>query len=230
MPTMPEMFLDRIEAGRQLAGELRPRVTADTVVLAIPRGGVPVAVEVATRLNLPLDIIVPRKLPIPWNPEAGFGAVTSDGVVVLNEALVRELDLTQDRIREIVQSVSDEIGRRDQVYRSARSKLDIAGKPVVIVDDGLASGYTMIAAVQAARQRGAQRVAVAVPVASESALRLIKESVDDLICLIESHRLPFAVADYYVAWHDLTDEEVLGYLSRVNQHSQTRTTDTRGGA
>lgn len=213
---MADMFLDREDAGRQLAARLRSCDLGDAVVLAIPRGGIPVAVEVATRLKLPLDLIIPRKLPIPWNPEAGFGAVTSDGTVVLNESLVREMGMTQEQIDAVVEMISTEIERREQAYRRGLPEPDLEGKSAVIVDDGLASGYTMLTAVTSVRRAGAGRIVVAVPVASESAVRLIRDAVDELICLIESHKLPFAVADYYVKWYDLTDADVFQYLALGN--------------
>jgi len=211
---MPEVFIDRIDAGRKLAGNLRQYESGDAIVLAIPRGGVPVAVEVALHLNLSLDLVVPRKLPIPWNPEAGFGAVTSDGALVLNELMVKELGLSRKRIKEIANDVMDEVQRRERVLRDDLPKIDIKGKQAIIVDDGLASGYTMLAAIRSARQAGASRIIVAVPVASLSAARIIREATDELIITVQSERLPFAVADYYLEWHDLTDTEVLEYLNR----------------
>ncbi|MEN6372482.1 MAG: phosphoribosyltransferase family protein [Armatimonadota bacterium] len=209
---MSELFRDRSDAGRRLAERLEKYRSTDAVVLAIPLGGVPIAAEVSCRLGLPLDFIILRKLPIPWNPEAGFGAVTSDGALVLNEAIVKGMGLSKKLIKSIANGVMEDIQNREHVLRDRIPKQAVRGKQVIIVDDGLASGYTMLAAVQSARQSGAGRVTVAVPVASESAIRLIGDAADEIICIVESHRLPFAVADYYLTWHDLTDEEVMDYL------------------
>lgn len=210
---MSELFRDRSDAGRRLAERLEKYRSTDAVVLAIPRGGVPVGLVVSSRLGLPLDFVILRKLPIPWNPEAGFGAVTSDGALVLNEAIVKGMRLSKKLIKSIANQVMEDIQTREHILRDKLPRQFVRGKHVIIVDDGLASGYTMLAAVQSARQSGAGRVTVAVPVASESAMRLISEAADEVICIVESHRLPFAVADYYLTWHDLTDEEVLDYLS-----------------
>jgi len=219
---MAEMFLDRVDAGRRLADELRGRVAADTVVLAIARGGVPVGGEAALALGLLLDVVFPRKLPIPWNPEAGFGAVTSDGTIVLNDALVGEVGLTKSQVNAIAAEVRREIERAELALRRKWPEISVVGKEVVVVDDGLASGYTMLAAVQAARRSGARRNVAAVPVASEAAVRLIGGSADELVCLIESHNLPFAVADYYAVWHDVSDKEALEYLGKVQHSSRNR--------
>lgn len=209
---MSEMFMDRTDAGRQLAKRLKNLKKRNTVILGIAYGGIPVAREVAEQLGLPFDVVSPRKLPIPWSPEAGFGAVASGGVVVLNDRLIREIGLSKKRIERIIQEVSEGVGQRERLIRTKLPKQDLAGKHVIVVDDGIASGYTMLTAIRSAKEAGARRISVATPVASESAVRLIEDSSDEIICLIVSHRLPFAVADYYVAWHDLTEEEVLSYL------------------
>lgn len=209
---MSELFKDRSDAGIRLVERLEAYKSTDAMVLAIPRGGVPVAYEVANRLGLPLDFVILRKLPIPWNPEAGFGAVTSDGALVINEVLVKELSLSKKLIKQIANRVMEDIQYRERTLRGSTARQSVKGKHVIIIDDGIASGYTMLAAVESARQSGASRVTVAVPVAAESSLRLVSEVADKTVCLIESRRLPFAVADYYLTWHDLTDDEMLDYL------------------
>jgi len=210
---MPELFKDRSDAGRRLAERLEVYKSTDAVVLAIPRGGVPVAYEVASSLGLPLDFVILRKLPIPWNPEAGFGAVTSNGALVINDALVKGLGLSKKLIKQIANQVMEDIQHRERVLRDKAARQSVKGKHVIIIDDGIASGYTMLAAVESTRQSGASMVTVAVPVAAESSLRLVSEVADETICLIESRRIPFAVADYYLNWHDLTDDEMLEYLA-----------------
>ena len=207
-----ELFRSRADAGKRLAERLLDYEGEDVVVLAIPRGGVPVGAEVARRLNARLDVIIPRKIPIPWNPEAGFGAITADGTIVLNQRMVKNLGLSKDEIQAIADEVREEIERRTREYRDDRPPTDVKGKTVILVDDGLASGYTMLAAIESVRKHNPVRVIVAVPVASSAAARLVSTRVDGMVALVTSERLPFAVADFYREWRDLTDEETMGYL------------------
>ena len=188
------------------------RGTANSLFSAFPRGGVPVAIEVAEKLGAPLDIVIPRKIAIPLNPEAGYGAVTEGGILVLNEPLVRQLGLTRQQIEVQAEEVRAEIARRSTVYRAKLKAPSVEGKTAIIVDDGLASGFTMAAAVKSVRQRKAAKIAVAVPVASESAYDLVKPLADEVVCLIIARVYQFAVASFYRRWYDLTDEEVLKYL------------------
>lgn len=211
-----EMFRDREDAGRRLADRLLGYKDKDALVLAIPRGGVPIGFEIAGRINARLDVIVLRKIPIPWNPEAGFGAVTADGTVVLNERMIEGLRMSEEQIRRAAEDVRAEIVRRTRLYRNGSMELsDVAGRPVILVDDGLASGYTMLAAIQSLEKHKPSEVVVAVPVASSGAARLVRPRADEFLALTISERIPFAVADFYQQWRDLTDEEVLDYLNRV---------------
>ena len=207
-----ELFRSRADAGKRLAERLLDYEGEDVVVLAIPRGGVPVGAEVARRLNARLDVIIPRKIPIPWNPEAGFGAITADGTIVLNQRMVKNLGLSKDEIQRAADEVREEIERRTREYRDDRPPTDVKGKTVILVDDGLASGYTMLAAIESVRKHNPVRVIVAVPVASSAAARLVSARVDGMVALVTSERLPFAVAEFYGEWRDLTDEETEGYL------------------
>ena len=207
-----ELFRSRADAGKRLAERLLDYEGEDVVVLAIPRGGVPVGAEVARRLNARLDVIIPRKIPIPWNPEAGFGAITADGTIVLNQRMVKNLGLSKDEIQRAADEVREEIERRTREYRDDRPPTDVKGKTVILVDDGLASGYTMLAAIESVRKHNPVRVIVAVPVASSAAARLVSARVDGMVALVTSERLPFAVAEFYREWRDLTDEETEGYL------------------
>ena len=207
-----DLFRDRADAGRRIAERLLEYEDENTLVLAIPRGGVPVGYEVAKRLDAQFDVIVPRKIPIPWNPEAGFGAVTVDGTMVLNDGMVRSLDLSEDEIEQAAEEVRQEIVRRTAIYRGDKPPPDVEDKSVILVDDGLASGYTMLAAIESLRKHEPSSVIVAVPVASQGAAKLVRPKADRLAALIVSESLPFAVANYYVEWRDLTDEEVMGYL------------------
>lgn len=208
-----ELFRSRTDAGRRLSERLLDYEGQDAVVLAIPRGGVPVGAEVAKRLNARLDVIIPRKIPIPWNPEAGLGAITADGTLVLNQRMVESLGLSSDEVRQIADEVREEIERRTREYRDERPAPDLEGKTVIIVDDGLASGYTMLAAIESVRKHKPARVIVAVPVASSGSARLVSPRVDEMVALITSERLPFAVAEFYCEWRDLTDEEVVKAIS-----------------
>jgi predicted phosphoribosyltransferase len=219
------LFQNRIDAGRRLAENLKHYQNSDAIVFAIPRGGIPVAVEVAKKLGSKLDIIVPRKIPIPDNPEAGYGAVTEDGVIVLNEPLVRQLKFTKQQIDRQAEQVRAEIRRRQSVYRAQLRSSSIEGKTVIIIDDGLASGYTMMAAIRSIRQQGATKIVVAVPVASSSAWELIKSAADEVVCPVVSNTYPFAVASFYQHWHDLTDEEVIGDLAGFTKGYKGRAHD-----
>jgi len=207
-----ELFRDRTDAGRRLAERLLEYESRGAVVLAIPRGGVPVGFEVAKRLNARFDVIIPRKIPIPWTPEAGFGAITADGTMVLNENMVRSLDLSEEEIQQAAEEVRQEIIRRTSEYRADRPPEDVKGKSVIVVDDGLASGYTMLAAIESLRKHEPSGIVVAVSVASAGAARLVAPKADKLVALVISGRLPFAVAEFYMQWRDLTDQEVVGYL------------------
>jgi putative phosphoribosyl transferase len=207
------LFRDREDAGRQLAEKLADLQSADALVLGIPCGGVPVAIQIADRLHAQLDLMVVRKLQIPWNPEAGFGALAPDGTVLLNPELTPHLHLSEAEIREIKRRTISEIERRIQRFRGTQAAPRLADRTVVLVDDGLASGYTMLVAAQAVRKAGPRRLVVAVPVASAGAARLLKPACDSFVALHVSSALPFAVADFYEQWYDLTDEDVLRYLS-----------------
>jgi predicted phosphoribosyltransferase len=216
---------NRADAGRVLADNLMRYRGSDTIVFAIPRGGIPVAVEVAKKLGSRLDIIVSRKIPIPYNTEAGYGAVTEDGAIVLNEPLVRQLGFTRSQIERHAEEVRTEIRRRQSVYRTKLGTSSVDGITAIIIDDGLASGYTMMAAIRSMRQQGAGKVVVAVPVASSSAWELVKSAADELVSPILSYHYPFAVASFYREWHDLSDEEVIKDLDRYAKDMEGHAND-----
>lgn len=205
------IFEDRRDAGRLLAERLAEEKWDRPAVYAIPRGGVPVGCEIAKKLRAPLDLIIPRKLPIPYNPEAGFGAVAPDGTVVLNQELVEEIGLGKAEIDSIVMAVLDEVQRRIRKYRSG-PPLDPKGRTAIVVDDGLASGYTMIAAVRSLKKTGPARVVVAVPCSPKTSVERLEKEADEVICLAVQEEGPFAVASYYERFPDLTDGEVLAEL------------------
>ena len=207
-------FQDRVDAGRQLAEKLRPYQSAETVVLAVPSGGVPVAGEVAKSFDAPLDVVVTRKIPIPQNPEAGYGAVAEDGTIFLNEPLVAQLGLSQYQMEQQAAHVLAEIERRSAFYRGKLPRDSLENKTAIIIDDGLASGFTMVAAAKSVERQKAARIVVASPVASGNAYQLIKPKCDAIVCLVVDHGHSFAVASFYRHWHDLTDNEVSEYLQQ----------------
>lgn len=209
---MHEIFQDRVDAGKRLAKRLSEYHNSNALILAIPRGGIPVAASAAHRLNLEWNVIVVRKLPTPWNPEAGFGAIAVDGSMVLNHSMVQGLGLDDAQIEDIAREVRAEVERRSEVFTRERTPAVVDGKTVIVMDDGVASGYTMLAAIKSAREHGAEKVVAAAPVASRSSASLIEEAADEVVFEIVSPSVPFAVADFYIAWHDLTDDDVLPYL------------------
>ncbi|CAJ36290.1 putative phosphoribosyltransferase [Methanocella arvoryzae MRE50] len=205
------MFKDRKDAGRKLSERLAQEQWDQPVVFAIPRGGVPIGCEIARKLRAPLDLIIPRKLPVPYNPEAGFGAVAPDGTIVLNDDLVSQIGLDQDEINSIAMAVLDEVQRRIREYRLG-PPIDPKGRDVIVVDDGLASGYTMIAAVRALKKKGPKKVVVAVPCSPRTSVERLEEEADEVICLAVQEQGSFAVASYYQKFPDLSDGEVLADL------------------
>ncbi len=214
------VFKDRLHAGRLLAEKLRKYAFKENVILlAIPAGGVPVAYEVAKQIGSPMDVIIVRKVQIPWNPEAGFGALAWDGVVILNEFLVRQLGLTEDLIERSVANTRRIVQERLRRFREDKPMPDLKGKVAVLIDDGLASGFTMLAAVRSVRRGSPERVVVAVPTAPESAIELLAHEVEEIVCLNIRSGPIFAVADAYVDWYDLTDEEVIEFLQKAQKES-----------
>jgi predicted phosphoribosyltransferase len=206
------VFKDRNDAGRKLASMLKSYKNTDSLVLAIPSGGVPVAFEIARLLNLSMDLILVRKVQIPWNTEAGFGAVNPDGEVILNEDLLEMLNLSKEEIECQIKKTTDILKKRDQLFRNSKPFPDIENKIIMLVDDGLASGFTMLAALRFVRQRRPQKIIVAVPTGSSRTVDNILKNVDEVICLNIRPGLSFAVADAYAHWCDLTDEDVLSIL------------------
>ena len=207
------VFRDRFQAGKLLADELREYAgNGNVIVLAVPAGGVPVGYMVAKELAVPMDVMVVRKVQIPWNTEAGFGAITWDGKIVLNEGLVEQLDLTEEEMETSILRTKRNIQERLRKFRGDKPMPDLKDKVVVLVDDGLASGFTMLAAARSVRERAPKKIIVAVPTASLGAIELLAPEVDEIVCLNIRSGPSFAVANAYVNWYDLTDEEVLKIL------------------
>ena len=206
------LFENRYDAGRRLATRLGDYKGQSVVVLAVPNGGVPVALEVALTLEADLDVVISRKIPLPLNPEAGCGAVADDGTVILNEEVVKGLGLSPHQINYQVNRVRADIRQRSVLYRKDRPPIAVSGKIVLLVDDGLASGFTMRAAVASVRRRQPKEIVVAVPVASAAALEHLERVTDKVITMAVGSMAKFYVADFYRYWHDLSDNEVLRCL------------------
>ena len=205
-------FADRAEAGEALRGLVDPAPDPDAVVLALPRGGVPVARPLAEAFGVRVVPMPVRKLPIPSSPEMGFGAVTLDGTVVLNERVVAAYEIDELTAASVAEEVRHEVERRSKAYPGGFPFPRVEGCPVWIVDDGLATGYTMLAAARMIRARRPGNLSMAVPVAAPGSLRLVTPLFDAAYCLIEQRSSPFAVASFYRDFHDLTDDEVISLL------------------
>ncbi len=216
-------FADRTDAGRRLAQALRD-VAADqsggdaagdrpgAVVLGLPRGGVPVAAEVAAALNLPLDVIVVRKLGVPWQPELAMGAVGEDGVRVVDENTIWALGLSPEAVAEVEARERDQVERRVRMFRQGRPAVPLAGRTVIVVDDGIATGATMRAACRVVRARGARQVVAATPVASTTAAARLIGDADEVIALQTPSRFQ-GVGQWYLDFSPTSDEEVIWLLA-----------------
>ncbi len=210
-------FADRTEAGRRLAHELSDHASReDVVVLGLPRGGVPVAFEVAKELEAPLDVFVVRKLGAPGNPELAMGAIASGGVQVMNEDVVRNLGVSDDAIERVKEEEREKLEERERTYRGARPGIDLEGKMVVLVDDGLATGATMRAAVNALRQHQPERIVMAVPTGPPETCEDLQERVDEAICLT-TPRPFFGVGGAYRDFSQTTNQEVRDLLEKAEE-------------
>jgi predicted phosphoribosyltransferase len=212
---MVSRFRDRHDAGRRLAARVRGYAhRPDVIVLALPRGGVPVGYEVAKALGVPLDVFVVRKLGLPWHEELAMGAIASGGVRVLDADLIRVARVSENDIERVTAAEQAELERRERQYRGERPFPDLRGKTVILVDDGLATGATMRAAIAALRQEGPSRIVVAVPVSAPETCHAFRDIADDVICAQTPE--PFrAVGLWYDDFSQTTDEEVHELLERA---------------
>jgi putative phosphoribosyl transferase len=209
------LFRNRREAGKALAKALEAyHVRPNLVVLALPRGGVPVAYEVAHALGAPLDVFVVRKLGVPSQPELAMGAVASGGALFLDEKLIDWEGIPRNQVNDVIRNAQREIAQYEETFRGGHSAASVAGKTVILVDDGLATGSTMRAAVAAARQEHAARVVVAVPVCPHETCELIDEVADEVVCLETPHGFT-AVGEWYQDFEQTTDDEVMRLLNDV---------------
>jgi len=211
------MFADRNNAGRRLAEKLRAfRDLPNSVVLGVPRGGVVVAFEVASALHLPLDIFVVRKLGVPGREELAFGAIASGNVRVLDSEIVEGLGITEQQVDQVTEDAREELDRRESLYRAGRPPLALAGKTVLLVDDGIATGSSILAAIHALRQLKPARLIVAVPVAPKATCARLLREADEVVC-VETPKLFYAIGQFYDDFSQVEDEEVTELL-RIALH------------
>jgi putative phosphoribosyl transferase len=209
-------FRDRCDAGRQLVDRLASLKLSDPLILALPRGGVPVAFEIAEALRAPLDVVVARKIGAPGHRELGIGAIAEGGGVVADEAMMRMLGITDARFKKLAEQERPELERRIRLYRGGRSLPAMAGRDVVLVDDGVATGVTAEAAVGSARRAGADRVILAVPTCAPESARRLENIADVVVCIIEPANF-VAVGQWYKDFAQISDQEVLRLLRRASQ-------------
>jgi putative phosphoribosyl transferase len=208
------MFTDRTEAGKILAKALSEYKDKNTIVLAIPRGGVIVAYEVAKALNAPLDLIIPRKIGAPNQPELAIGAVTEDGTTILNRDIVQYLRVPDDYIKTEVKRQIEEIKRRIQRYLGDKPRLSIEGKVVILIDDGVATGATTRAAIASIRKRKPALIVLAIPVGPPDTVKELREDADKVICLMTPEPF-FAIGQFYENFEQTSDEEVIQILNKL---------------
>jgi len=208
---MPELLADRREAGHRLARRLAELAPSDPVIVALPRGGVPVGAAIAEALGAPLSILAVRKLGAPGNPEYGVGAVAEDGTTVIDREATTALGIDEDELDAIADREQEEVRRQVGLYRGGEAAVDLRGRTPVIVDDGAATGLTVVAAVLAARRRHPLEVIVALPVSSEPALARVREEADRVVCL-RAPRPFYGVGNWYRDFGQVGDQEVIDAL------------------
>ena len=210
-------FHDRVDAGRQLAQKLLPSFYCqpDTLVLALPRGGVPVGHEIATALRLPLDICLVRKLGVPGHRELAMGAIAASGVRVLNQNLIHDLAISPDVIEQVTAAETAELHRRKRVYLQGRAPVNLTDKTIILVDDGIATGATLRAAISILKQANVNQIIVAVPVAHPEVIGQLKESVSDVVCLVTPDRLQ-SISLWYDEFEQTDDDTVRAILQQHN--------------
>jgi putative phosphoribosyl transferase len=213
------IFRDRAEAGRLIAEELAGFIEKDALVLAVPRGGVIVAAEISRLLNLSIDLIIPRKIGAPHNPEVAIGAVTQDGAAILNQRLIELLRINRNELEDMISNVVAEIRRRLALYGAGQNIGKSGGRQVIVVDDGIATGYTMQAALRSVRGYKPKELIVAIPVAPRDTLELLKKEADRAVCLTVPEDF-YAVGQFYENFDQTEDEEVINVMRRLTRSSQ----------
>jgi putative phosphoribosyl transferase len=210
------MFQNRTEAGQKLASKLSAYLAQpDVLVLSLPRGGIPVGCEIARALHAPVDVFVVRKLGVPWNPELAMGAVATGGVRVLDQEIIGSLAVPSEEVAAVAAREELEIERRERVYRSGRVPLPVAGKKVILVDDGIATGSTMRAGVAALRKLQPARIVIAVPVAPRATCAILRQLADEVVCAIEAEDF-FAIGEWYEDFTQLSDADVQNLIENAS--------------
>lgn len=209
------VFAERTDAGNQLAKLMHEWRNRDAVVAAIPAGGVPVGIAVSQALELPFDVLVVSKMTLPWNSEAGYGAMAADGTVQVNQALVAATGLDADAVDNGIEVTRKKVAQREQRYRELVPQHTFQDKSVILVDDGLASGFTMRVAIESTRNRKAEKVIVAVPTGHHTAIERVARNCDRLYCANIREGFRFAVADAYRHWSDVSETEVVDLLKQI---------------
>jgi putative phosphoribosyl transferase len=216
-------FSNRRDAGRQLARRFDSYVgNPDVIVLGLPRGGVPVAYEIATRIGAPLDVLIVRKLGLPGHPELAMGAIASGGIEVVDERVIEMFHVSDEMLDVVKLKERAELERRERIFRANRAPLDVSGKIAILVDDGLATGASMEAAIQALRTRNPKRLIAAVPVAPPETCRALGKLADEMVCLLTPDRL-YAVGIWYVDFTQTTDAEVRELLDAAVREAPRQT-------
>lgn len=208
------VFRDREHAGGVLSKMLEQYKNSDAVVFAIPAGGVPVGAAAAKNLQIPLDVAVVSKITLPWNTEAGYGAVAFDGTVLINQNIVSRTGLSENEIEKGIQKTLDKVKKRVMEFRKVKSPIPVENRPVILVDDGIASGFTMLVAVEALKNSGADEIIIAVPTGHLEAVKDIVPNVKAVYCANLRSEWAFAVADAYMKWSDVTEDEVIQILKK----------------
>jgi putative phosphoribosyl transferase len=208
------VFKDRYDAGYKLAEMLTAYKDGPALILALPAGGVPVGTAIAEKLNLLLDVAVVSKITLPWNSESGFGAVAFDGTVLLNEPLLNGLRLSEEQIQQRIKMTREKVTRRTQQFRKEKRFPDLKGRSVLLVDDGIASGFTMQTAIKAVQNLKAGELIIAVPTAHSESLTPLISMVDSVYCANVRSGFSYAVADAYKKWSDVSEDEALEILNR----------------
>lgn len=211
------MYQNRTDAGEKLAEQLKDYQGKDTVVVAIPRGGIVVAAPIVEKIGAALDLIIPRKVGTVTDPELAAGAITPDGTVIYNEQLLAGRQITAEDLKPIIDEEMAELKRRDQVYRRDLRCKEIPGKTVIVVDDGMATGFTVLAALHALKNKKPSRLILAVPVAAREAVDLVSKAVDQVVCPATPEPF-FAVGQFYNDFGQTTDEEVISIIRRLDSN------------
>jgi len=209
------IFRDRTHAGKVLAGLLADYADSETVALGLPNGGIPVGIEIARELGCKFDLLFVSKITPSFNTETGYGSVSESGTIIINEEFVRQYAITPENVKRDTDRTREKIQRRMKTYGIAEERPEIKGRTVIIVDDGIASGYTMINAIQTVKDRGAGKIIAAVPTAPKSTYEYVQSKVDGIVCSDIRDVSRFAVADAYDNWYDISFDEAMMVLKEV---------------